>query len=67
MTITARQREMLLSFERDGEATDFDCFAGPVALAWANRERVIEALWRRKLLDEGGITAAGKAALGGKQ
>lgn len=56
--LTARQIEMLRSLERDNEATDYCAFydTGAGALAWRNRERVIEALHRRGLLTEDGIT-----------
>ena len=64
--LSKKQIEMLRDFERDGEATDicsFDYFGPSLALAWRNRESVIESLHRRKLLDENGITDAGRAAL----
>ena len=63
--ITTRQIEMLRSFERDGEATDYCAFydTGAGTLAWRNRERVIEALHRRGLLNDHGITNAGRQVL----
>jgi hypothetical protein len=63
--ITTRQIEMLRSFERDGEATDYCAFydTGAGTLAWRNRERVIEALHRRGLLNDDGITEAGRQVL----
>ena len=61
--MTPKQREMLLSFHRDGEATDLCDFDGP--LGWRNRERVIDALVRKGLLDKDlHVTAAGLVALG---
>jgi hypothetical protein len=59
--LSAKQIEMLKSFERDGEATDFGDFNG--ALAWRNRERVIDSLRRRNLLNDDGITPAGRTWL----
>ena len=61
--MTPKQREMLISFERDGEATDICDFYEAGSLFWRNRERVIEALWRKGLLNEDGITDAGRNAL----
>lgn len=61
--MTPKQREMLISFERDGEATDICDFYDAGSLFWRNRERVIDALHRKGLLDEDGITEAGRAAL----
>jgi hypothetical protein len=65
MKITTRQIEMLRSFERDGEATDYCAFydTGAGALAWRNRERVIDALHRRGLLNDDGLTNAGRQVL----
>ena len=62
--ITAKQREMLLSFERDGEATDLCDFYRGGTFDFRNRERVIDALWRRGLLNADGITEAGRRCLG---
>lgn len=62
--MTPKQREMLLSFHRDGEATDFCDFYDAGTLAWRNRERVIDALHRKGLLNADGVTEAGRAALG---
>ena len=50
VTVTPRQREMLRSVDRDGEATDFADFDNAGTLAWRNRERVIDALRRKRLL-----------------
>jgi hypothetical protein len=67
MMITPRQREMLVSFERDGEATDFANFDSAGTLAWRNRERVIDALIRKGMIDDNQkLTDAGRAALGNK-
>jgi hypothetical protein len=53
--------EMLRSFYEDGEATDLCDFDGASALGWGNRERVIDALIRRGLLDkDAAITDAGR-------
>ncbi len=60
--MTRKQREMLLAYAEDGEAADIYEF-GCSTLAWRNRERVIEALHRKGLLDEDGVTEAGRAAL----
>lgn len=59
--LTPKQIEMLKSFERDFEATDICDFDGP--LGWHNRERVIDSLRRRLLLDDDGITPAGRTWL----
>lgn len=59
--LTKKQLEMLRAFEQDLEATDIADFNGP--LGWHNRERCIDSLHRRGLLDENGITPAGRAAL----
>ena len=63
--LSGKQREMLISFERDGEAADFADFVGraPSALARGNRERVIDALRRKGLLDDDGITVTGGKAI----
>lgn len=65
MALTAKQREMLLDFKRDGEATDLCAFSGGKTFDWLNRERVITALHRKGYLTEDGITDAGRTALGG--
>lgn len=55
---------MLRSVDRDGEATDFADFDNAGTLAWRNRERVIDALRRKRLLDDDmKLTDAGRAAL----
>lgn len=67
--LTPRQLTMLRDYANDGEATDYAEFDDAGTLAWCNRERVIEALWRRGLLGEDGVTEAGReviAALGSK-
>ena len=63
MSVTPRQLEMLVSFDRDGEATDFADFDNAGTLAWKNRERVIDALRRKGLYDDNGITDAGRKVL----
>lgn len=65
-TLTKRQRDMLRDLDRDGEATDYASFAdrAPGGLAWRNRERVIDALHRKDLIDgDLALTPAGKAVL----
>ena len=68
MALTAKQREMLIDFAKDGEATDFDAYiphtAMPSNLAWRNRERVIDALHRKGYLNADGITPSGRKAVG---
>lgn len=61
--MTPKQHQMLLAFKNDLEASDIYDFDSAGTLAWRNRERVIEALWRRGLLDENGITPAGLTIL----
>jgi hypothetical protein len=63
--LTARQMQMLKDFGRDGEATDYCDYHGRAgaALGWRNRERVIDALYRKGLLDADGITEAGRQVL----
>lgn len=63
---TIRQLEMLRDYADSNEATDFSAFhdrANGSALAWRNRERVIDALHKRGALDADGITAEGRATL----
>lgn len=60
--LSPKQVEMLSAFARDGEAADIYDFGGST-LAWRNRERVIEALHRKGLLNEDGITQAGRDVL----
>ncbi len=62
--MTPKQREMLLSFHSDGEATDLCDFYAADTLAWRNRERVIDALRRKGYLNDDGITESGRQALG---
>lgn len=63
--MTPKQREMLLAFDQDGEATDYADFCDAGTLAWRNRERVIDALMRKGLLSPEDITEAGRRALYG--
>jgi hypothetical protein len=64
--LTPRQFEMLRDYGRDGEATDYSEYhdAAGAALGWRNRERVIDALHRKGLLDQDGVTAIGREVLG---
>ena len=65
MNLSPRQRQMLRDLA-DGEATDYADFAdrAPYGLAWRNRERVIDALHRKGLIDgDLRLTAAGQAVL----
>ena len=61
MKLTPRQLEMLKSYAEDGEATDYANFDNAGTLAWCNRERIIDALHRKGMLDADGITEAGRA------
>jgi hypothetical protein len=61
MKISPKQYDMLRAFAIDGEATDIAGFDGP--LGWHNRERVIDALRRKGLLDDNGVTLAGRRLL----
>jgi hypothetical protein len=61
--LSPKQLQMLRDFERDGEATDIHDFDRGGTLDWRNRERVIDALYRKQLLNEDGITDAGRACL----
>jgi hypothetical protein len=66
MTLSPRQFEMLKSLDADGEPTDYADFSdrGGAGLGWRNRERVIEALIRKGLIDsELQPTDAGRAVL----
>jgi hypothetical protein len=66
MTLTKRQHEMLRDLDRDGDVTDYADYSDRAggALGWANRERVIEALLRRRLIDmDLRLTDAGREAL----
>lgn len=60
--MTSKQTEMLIAFERDGEAADLDDYNG--MFGWENRERVINALHKKGFLGEDGITPAGRKAIG---
>jgi hypothetical protein len=67
MGLSSKQVQMLLDFANDGEATDicdFDYNGPSLALAWRNRERVIDSLRTKGLLNDDGITEAGKIAIG---
>jgi hypothetical protein len=61
--LSPKQLTMLRDFERDGEASDIYDFDTAGTLGWRNRERVIDALFRRGVLNADGITEAGRAAL----
>ncbi len=50
--LTKPQWRMLQDLDRDNEPTDYADFVGAGTLAWRNRERVIEALIRKGLIDE---------------
>lgn len=67
MKLSAKQLIMLRDYHRDGEASDLGDFAATRrsgdALAWRNRERVIDALRRKGLLNDDGITPEGIAVL----
>lgn len=61
--LSPKQRDMLKDFARDGEATDLYDFDRAGTLAWMNRERVIDALRRKGMIDDNGITDEGRKAL----
>lgn len=64
--MTPRQLEMLKSLDNDGEPTDYAEFADAAgsALGWRNRERVLEALMRKRLIDDDlKVTEAGRKYL----
>lgn len=63
--ITPKQIDMLKSYADANEPTEYADFADAAgaALGWRNRERVIEALHAKGLLDADGITAAGRSLL----
>lgn len=63
LRLTTKQIEMLTAFERDGEASDLYDFDAGKAFGWRNRERVITSLYGKDLLNDDGITNAGRAAL----
>lgn len=65
MKLTPKQQTALKDYADGREHPDLDDFYGPAgALAWRNRERVIEALIRKGLIDQHQvITEAGRAAL----
>lgn len=66
--LTPKQMQALRDYAEGYEQPDLDDFYGSAgALAWRNRERVIDALTRRGLVDENGITQAGRDVLAGKQ
>lgn len=64
-SLSPKQLECLRSYADSNEPTDYADFADAAgaALGWRNRERVIDALHRRGLLDADGITDAGKRLL----
>ena len=66
MKLTPCQRTMLRDLD-DGDPTDYADFflrSGSSALGWRNRERVIAALMRRKLIDDDlKLTELGKEIL----
>jgi hypothetical protein len=67
-TLSTAQRRMLRDIARDGEPTDFADFAyranNSGGLGWHNRERVLDALQRKGLIDDDlALTPAGKEVL----
>lgn len=60
--LTTKQAEMLACYGIDGEPADLLDYAG--RLGWYNRERVIDTLHRKGLLDRDGVTVAGFQAIG---
>ena len=66
--LTAKQMQALRDYGEGYEQPDFDDFYGAAgALAFRNRERVIDALKRRGLIDANGITQAGRDVLADRQ
>lgn len=66
--LSAKQIQALRDYAEGYEQPDLDDFYGAAgALAFRNRERVIDALKRRGLVDAGGITQAGRDILAGRQ
>lgn len=66
MKLTKAQRDALVAYANDMEAPDYAEYSdrAGAALGWRNRERVIEALIRKGLIDaEQHITETGRAAL----
>lgn len=61
LRLSAKQLQMLRDYNNDLEATDICDFGGP--FDWHNRERVINALFRKGLLSEAGVTEAGHRVL----
>jgi len=59
--LSDKQLEMLASFEDGNEPTDIADFNG--TLGWHNRERCIESLHKRGMLDGDGLTDLGRTAL----
>lgn len=68
MHITSKQMQALRDYAEGREHPDFDDYYGSAgALAWLNRERVIDALMRRGLIDaDQKITQAGIDLLAGR-
>lgn len=64
--LSDKQLAMLKAFRDDGEASDIYDFDRGGSLGWRNRERVIDALRRKGMLDDDGITNAGLTALSGR-
>ena len=65
--ITDKQMQALRDYAEGREHPDFDDYYGTAgALAWRNRERVIDALRRRGLIDDNGITKAGRDMVAGR-
>ena len=62
--LTPRQQQMLMDYHCDGEASDIADFYTGGTLDWLNRERVINALHRKGMLDADGVTELGRQYLG---
>jgi hypothetical protein len=63
-SLSPKQLETLRAYARDAEPLDLYDYTTSGSLAWHNRERTIESLKRRGLLDDDQrITDAGRAAL----
>jgi len=62
--LTKAQWRMLQDLDRDLEPTDYADFIAGGTLAWRNRERVLEALIRKGLIDDDlKVKEAGRALL----
>ena len=67
MKLSPKQMSALRDYAEGREHPDYDDYYGAAgALAWCNRERVIAALMRRGLINECGITGAGRDVLAGR-